>query len=307
MPLKRTEMTHDNAAGLDARDPAEVVAILAEAQVAAAATVGASAGALAEAAALAADRLARGGRIAYAGAGSSGLMALADALELPGTFGIARERVVVLFAGAPGTLSDLAGGPEDDTALARSDVEKAALGVGDCVVAVSASGATPYTLAALEAARDCGAATIAIANNPETPLLQSADVAILLATPPEVVAGSTRMGAGTAQKIALNIFSTLTAIRLGHVHDGLMVNVKADNAKLVDRAARIVATVSGAPAERAVASLGRAEGSVKHAILIAAGAADRAEADRLLKSGGMRLRPALKILGDGGVSGEHGI
>ncbi|MGN6549618.1 MAG: N-acetylmuramic acid 6-phosphate etherase [Pararhizobium sp.] len=307
MPLKRTEMMHDKAAGLDARDPSEVVAILAEAQAAAAGTVASAAAALAEAAALAADRLSRGGRIAYAGAGSSGLMALADALELPGTFGIPRNRVVVLFAGAPATLSDLAGGPEDDTALARRDVEAAALGADDCVIALSASGATPYTLAALEAARESGAATIAVANNPGAPLLIAANVAVLLPTPPEVVAGSTRMGAATAQKIALNIFSTLTAIHLGHIHDGLMVNVKADNAKLVDRAARIVAAVSGAPAERAAASLDRAEGSVKHAILIAAGAADRAAAERLLASGGMRLRPALKILGDGGVSGGHGI
>lgn len=305
MGLNRTEMTHDLAAGLDAREPLAVVTLLAEAQTAAAASVREAASSIAAAAECAAACLSGGGRIAYAGAGSSGLMALSDALELPGTFGIARERVVILFAGAPDTLSDMKGGAEDDTDLARRDVAQAGLGSGDCLVAVSASGSTPYTLAALGAARQRGVATVAFANNTGAPLLAAADIAVHLPTPPELVAGSTRMGAGTAQKIALNIFSTLTAIHLGHVHDGLMVNVVADNAKLRDRAARIVASAGHADTARAAACLDRANGSVKHAILIAAGARDHAAADELLRSSGMRVRPALDILG-GTASGDHG-
>jgi N-acetylmuramic acid 6-phosphate etherase len=306
MPLNRTEMAHDLAAGLDTRQPLVIATLLAEAQAAAAASVREAAGAIAAAAERAATCLSAGGRIAYAGAGSSGLMALADALELPGTFGIARDRIAILFAGAPGTLSDLKGGPEDDPGLGRRDVEQSGIGAGDCLLAISASGSTPYTLAALEAARDRGVATIAFANNAGAPMLAVAEIAVHLPSPPEMVAGSTRMGAGTAQKIALNVFSTLTAIHLGHIHDGLMVNVVADNAKLKERAARIVATVGHADPERAAACLDIAKGSVKHAILIAAGAADREAADGLLRSSGMRLRPALTILGDGSASGDHG-
>ena len=303
MPLNRTEMAPDLARGLDMREPEAVAAILAEAQLAAAAVVGGASRALAEAARLAAGCLAGGGRLAYAGAGSSGLMALADALELPGTFGIPRDRVEILFAGAPDSLADMRGGAEDDTGLARRDLERVRLGPGDCLVAVSASGSTPYTLAVLEGAKAQGAATVALANNADAAMLRAADVPVLLPTPPEIVAGSTRMGAGTAQKIALNILSTVMAAELGHVHDGLMVNVKADNAKLRDRAARIVAAVSGTQEASARMFLDRAGGSVKHAVLIAAGASDLAAAERLLAASGMRLRPALAVLGDTGPSG----
>ncbi len=305
MPLDRTEMSHEMAAGLDTREPQAIAAILADAQLAAARSVAAASAAIAEAARMAADCLSGGGRLVYAGAGSSGLLAMTDALELPGTFGIPRDRVEILFAGAPETLSDLTGGAEDDEDLARRDVARLRLGPGDCLVAVSASGSTPYTLAALHEARTRGASTVALANNDGAPLLAAADVPVFLPTPPEIVAGSTRMGAGTAQKIALNVLSTLVATLSGHVHDGLMVNVQADNAKLRKRAARIVAAVAGVDDSLAAASLDRAGGSVKHAVLLAAGAADPAAAERLLASSGMRLRPALKVLGDARASGTH--
>ena len=305
MPLDCTEMSHEMAAGLDTREPQAIAAILADAQLAAARSVAAASAAIAEAARMAADCLSGGGRLAYAGAGSSGLLAMTDALELPGTFGIPRDRVEILFAGAPETLFDLTGGAEDDEDLARRDVARLRLGPGDCLVAVSASGSTPYTLAALHEARTRGASTVALANNEGAPLLAAADVPVFLPTPPEIVAGSTRMGAGTAQKIALNVLSTLVATLSGHVHDGLMVNVQADNAKLRKRAARIVAAVAGVDDCLAAASLDRAGGSVKHAVLLAAGASDPAAAERLLASSGMRLRPALKVLGDARASGTH--
>ncbi|MCW4114236.1 N-acetylmuramic acid 6-phosphate etherase [Aurantimonas sp. MSK8Z-1] len=305
MAPNRTEMLHDQAAGLDMLEPADVARRLATAQCAAAGVVAGGAEALAAAAELGAAALAGPGRLVYAGAGSSGLMALADALELPGTFGIDRERVVVLFAGAPQTLNAMTGGAEDDVDLAASDVGAAGIGPEDCVIAVSASGSTPYTLAALKAAGARGARTIAIANNAGAPLLEAADAPVLLATPPELLAGSTRMGAGTAQKIALNVLSTLIALKLGHIHDGLMVNVTADNAKLRTRAVGIVARLSGAGEPEAADAIGRAGGSVKHAILIAAGAADRADAHARLTRAGMRVRPALAGLTESSSS-RHG-
>lgn len=292
--MASTETIHEFAPGLDLRAPQEVAALLAEAQMRAAAVVGDAAGAIAKAALLAADALRAGGRLVYAGAGSSGLLALTDALELPGTFGLRRDRLAILFAGAPGTLSDLAGGVEDDGAQGRADVRAAQVAAPDCLIAVSASGSTPYTLAALEEARLLGAATIAIANNAAAPLLAAADAPIHLATGAEIVAGSTRMGAGTAQKVALNCLSTLIAVHLGEVMDGEMVNLKADNAKLVRRAERIVSRLGRADAETAAACLEAAQGSVKHAILLAAGAKDFNEAEDYLKAEGMHLRSALQ-------------
>jgi N-acetylmuramic acid 6-phosphate etherase len=289
-----TETTHELAPGLDLREPREIVALLAEAQMRAAAAVGDAAGAIAVAARLAADALRAGGRLVYAGAGSSGLLALTDALELPGTFGLRREQLVILFAGAPATLADLAGGVEDDGELGRADVRAANVAAPDCLIAVSASGSTPYTLAVLDEARRCGAVTIAIANNAASSLLAAADAPIHLATGAEIVAGSTRMGAGTAQKVALNSLSTLIAVHLGEIMDGEMVNLQADNAKLLQRAERIVGRLGQADAATAAVCLKAARASVKHAILLAAGAQNFTEADDYLKADGMHLRSALQ-------------
>ncbi|MEW9807356.1 N-acetylmuramic acid 6-phosphate etherase [Mesorhizobium sp. ZMM04-5] len=292
MAEKRTEALHANAGGLDEREPGAVLGILADAQIEAAGAVKGAIPAIAAAASLVAETLASGGRLAYAAAGSSGLMALADALELPGTYGISRDRIVILFAGGAAALNDMAGAPEDDAAGAAREVADAALGAGDCLIALSASGSTPYALGALKAAADRGVRTIAIANNAGSELLSFAEIPVLLSTPPEVIAGSTRMGAGTAQKIALNMMSTLAGVHLGHVHDGYMVNLFADNAKLRGRAARMVASVTGCDEATALAALGQTEGRVKPAVLIAAGAADAAAAEGLLDKAGRRLRPA---------------
>jgi N-acetylmuramic acid 6-phosphate etherase len=293
MAQTRTEALHRDAEGLDTRSPQEILSFLAEGQIEAAHTVRAAIPSIADAAAIMAERLGAGGRLAYAAAGSSGLMALADALELPGTFGIARERIAILVAGGAQALHDLAGAPEDDAAAAAAAVREAGIGAGDCLIALSASGSTPYALGALQEARRLGAATIAIANNRGAPLLDQADAAILLETPPEVIAGSTRMGAGTAQKIALNMLSTLAAVHLGHVHDGYMVNLFADNAKLRGRAARIVAAVAGIAPDEAERRLEQSGGAVKTAILLAAGAKDAGVARTTLERNGEKLRPAL--------------
>lgn len=296
MAEPRTEALHRNAEGLDIQAPDTILSSLADAQIEAAKAVRDAIPAIVAAAEIIAGRLNGGGKLAYAAAGSSGLMALADALELPGTFGIKRERIVILIAGGDEAFKTLAGGPEDDTDEASAAIAGAGIGKGDCLIAISASGSTPYAVQALKDARGRGAATIAIANNKDTPLLKLADVAILLETPPEVIAGSTRMGAGTAQKIALNMLSTLTAIHLGHVHDGYMVNLTADNIKLRDRAARIVAAITGHDKDAAARLLEASGGVVKTAILLAAGAANADVAEKILEGTGQKLRPALSAI-----------
>jgi N-acetylmuramic acid 6-phosphate etherase len=292
-----TEGRHDQASGLDALRPVDALRLLADGQQAAAAVVAEVLPDIAAGARLAADALLSGGRLVYAGAGSSGLMAMADALELPGTYGIARDRIVILLAGGAASLYDLAGGYEDDVDLAVADAAAAGVGARDCVIVVSASGSTPYALTVADHAKGKGARGIALANNPGTKLFSGADVSILLATPPEVISGSTRMGAGTAQKIAFNLFSTLVGIHLGHVHDGHMVNLKADNIKLRGRACRIVCDIAGVDSGEAERLLARTDGSVKAAVLLAAGAPDTDAALAALERGGQSLRRALQALG----------
>jgi N-acetylmuramic acid 6-phosphate etherase len=303
MAPTRTEAVHKDAGGIDAQAPESILGLLATAQVEAAGAVHAAIPAIAAAAARIADRLASGGRLVYAAAGSSGMMALADALELPGTFGIPRDRVVVLLAGGTDSLVNLTGAPEDDADQAMSELAAAGLNAGDCLIAVSASGSTPFAVGALEEAKRRGAATIAIANNSGAPMFDLAEISILLATPPEVVAGSTRMGAGTSQKIALNMMSTLAAVHLGHVHDGYMVNLVADNLKLHERAARIVSAISGCDTATANALLEKSGGSVKVAILLASGASSLEAANQLLDGADQKLRSALSKLE--GSRGSH--
>ncbi len=297
MTTTQTEMIHASAAGFDALDTNTALSILAGAQMEAARAVEGAVAEIGAAAALAAASLLAGGRLIYAAAGSSGLMALADAAELPGTFGIARDRIVMLLAGGLAGLPALEGGPEDDGEAARRDLAAVGVGPADCVITLTASGYTPYPLAAAMAGRAAGARTIGIANNAGAALFDQVDVGICLATPPEVIAGSTRMGAGTAQKITLNMLSTMVAVQLGHVHDGFMVNLIADNAKLRGRAQRIVSGVTGASAAEAAQFLEAADGAVKLAIIMAAGAADMDDARRLLGAHGGRLRPVLEALG----------
>jgi N-acetylmuramic acid 6-phosphate etherase len=306
MAATRTEEVHEHASGLDMQPPEMVLRLLANAQIDAASIVLSATKPIAQAAVRAAETLRRGGRLAYAAAGSSGLMAIADALELPGTFGIARDRIELLLAEGASNLLNLPGAPEDDEAQAAKDFAKAGIGKGDCLIALSASGTTPYAVAVLKAAKAAGAATIAIANNDGAPLLKLADIAILLQTPPEIIAGSTRLGAATAQKIALNMMSTLMAIHLGHVHDGYMVNLKADNKKLKARAARIVAAISGAGEDEAAAHLEASGGSVKEAVLLAAGADDIGAARRLLGGADQNLRHALAELDGSARSRRRG-
>ncbi|WP_299503729.1 N-acetylmuramic acid 6-phosphate etherase [uncultured Roseobacter sp.] len=222
------------------------------------------AGARAMAAAIRAER-----SLIYIAAGSSGLMALADACELPGTFGIPAGRIQIHMAGGIPTDGAMPGNTEDDTQAAEIAVQN--VHKGDAVIVLSASGSTPYAVAAALSAKAKGASIIAIANNPNTELLNLADIAICLQTPPEVVAGSTRLGAGSAQKVALNMMSSLMGIALGHVYEGQMVNVVADNAKLQKRATGMIKSITGVSDSVAEAALAQSDGEIKSAILVASG------------------------------------
>lgn len=263
-----------------------------QAQTDAIASLSAALPAVEAAAQAAAAALRRGGRLGYAGAGSSGLMALADALELAGTFGIPPDRTPVLFAGGASALLQMRGDVEDDAEAAAGDFRRSGLSRGDVLTVVSASGSTPYALTVAQAARTAGVTVVGIANAAPSALLERADIGVHLATPPELVAGSTRLGAATAQKAALNLMSVLLGIELGHVHDGFMVNVQADNAKLVGRAARIVAGVAGVDEDAARAALAQTGGAVKPAILVAQGRTPD-DAEQALRQSGGHLAPLL--------------
>lgn len=286
MIVRPTEARHSDSAGLHAQPAAQVQSLLLEAQVAALGAIRPAAQAIADAAEAGARALLGGGRMGYAGAGSSGLMAMADCLELSGTFGLPPERTPMLFAGGAAALLHMKGSVEDDADSASEDVARAGLGQGDLLLVLSASGTTPYALAAARAAQARGVTVAGFANVAGAPLLEMADIPVLLDTGAEVVAGSTRMGAATAQKVALNMLSVLVAIRLGHVHDGHMVNLVADNAKLIDRATRIVADVAQVPRPMAEAALVATDGAVKPAILVARGMDPDRAAAALSETGG---------------------
>jgi N-acetylmuramic acid 6-phosphate etherase len=242
-----------------------------------------------------AARLERGGRLAYAGAGTSGRLALLDAAELPPTFGF--DRTVVLMAGGVEAASSAREGAEDDVTGAARAVAAAALGPDDALIGLAASGRTPFTVAAVRAARAAGAFTVGIASVAEAPLLAAADVGVWLDTGPEVLAGSTRLGAGTAQKAALNALSTVVLVRLGGAFGNLMVGMRPTNEKLRRRAVTLVATATGADEEVAAAALATAGGDLRVAIVLQVAGVDAGRARAALAAHGQRVRDALASLG----------
>jgi N-acetylmuramic acid 6-phosphate etherase len=249
---------------------------------------------LAAAAQAAAARLGDGsGRLIYAGAGASGRLAVQDGVELHPTFGWPHERLVHLLAGGEAALVRSLEGAEDDEAAGRAAVDALCPGREDVLIAVAASGATAFTRAAQAAARAAGALTIGIANNPDAPLLAEAGIPVLLHTGPEFLAGSTRMTAGTAQKVALNLLSTQLMIELGRVYQGLMVNVVPTNAKLVQRSHRIVQAIAGCSLDAAAAAWERAGRDIRLAVLLLDGLGQEEARARLAQARGdlRRARP----------------
>ncbi|MCG7519327.1 N-acetylmuramic acid 6-phosphate etherase [Ruegeria sp. Ofav3-42] len=291
MALPSTEQLHPDAIKLDSRDPLASAKALAEGQIAAATAVRDALEAIAQGSSAMAQAISAGGTLHYVAAGSSGLMAAADAQELGGTFSIPASQLRIHMAGGLPTGVEMHGGAEDVADGLENELTQ--LQQMDTVIAVSASGSTPYTLTASNIARSRGATVIGIANNAGSPLLKNADIPILLATPPELISGSTRMGAGTAQKIALNMLSSLMALQLGHVHAGMMVNLRADNDKLRARATGIVARIAEVDTETAKHALKAASGDVKPAILIAARGMSAVDACATLDASGGVLNSAL--------------
>ena len=291
-----TETVDPRFADVDRWPTLSVVETMLEGQLAAIAALKGQTGTIAAAAEAAALRMHKGGRLVYAGAGTSGRLAVQDGVELTPTYNWPSDRLVFLVAGGTGALTRSVEGAEDNVEAAREEVAAAEVGPNDVLIAVAASGRTPYAVAALEAARARGALAIAIANNPGTPLLAAADHPIVADTGAEIVAGSTRMKAGTAQKAALNMLSTAIMLRCGLVHRGLMVNMRISNEKLFQRARRMVATLAGIDEARAADALELADKDLRRAVLIARGLSPQDAADRLAGANG-DLGDALASLG----------
>jgi N-acetylmuramic acid 6-phosphate etherase len=291
-----TERQSPRYSDIDVWTPADILDAMIEGQFAAVAAVHGARPALAEAGLAIEDRLRHGGRLVYAGAGTSGRLAVQDGAELMPTFGWPEDKLLFFMAGGKDALLRSVEGAEDEQQKATELVAKHAVNAQDVLIAVAASGTTPFTLASLREAKRRGALTVGIANNRGTPILDEADHAVFLDTGPEPIAGSTRMKAGTAQRIALTILSSMVMIRLGHVYEGLMVDVQAVNRKLIKRSETMLLTLTGRGGEEVREALGRSSGSVKLALLLLHGC-DLDEARQALKRADGQVRVAMQLLG----------
>lgn len=241
-----------------------------------------------------AERMSRGGRLVYAGAGTAGRLGVLDASECPPTFNTDPSEVLGLIAGGPSAMVKAVEGAEDSKELAAADLDGLRLTADDTVVGISASGRTPYAIGAVEHARALGALTVGLSCNADSALAAAADHGIEVVVGPELLTGSTRLKAGTAQKLVLNMISTITMIRLGKTYGNLMVDVRASNEKLRARSRRIVALATEAADEEIEAALAATDGEVKEAILTILAGVDAATARRLLTESRGHLRAALQ-------------
>jgi N-acetylmuramic acid 6-phosphate etherase len=290
-----TEEVDPRFADLDAWSLTSAMEAMWEGQLAAVAAIGHALPAITAAAEAARAALGNRGRIVYVGAGTSGRVAVQDGAELTPTFAWPNERIRLIVAGGDSAFVTSIEGAEDDVDDAVAQVNAARLSPHDVVIAVAASGTTPFTVAALEQAGCFGAVTIAIANNPGTALLALAKYPILIETGRELIAGSTRMKAGTAQKVVLNLISSGIMLRMGRVYRGMMVNMPPTNAKLKRRAEAMVAQIAHCDPSHAARSLEQAEGDIKTAVLLALGVAS-ADAETILTNCDGNLRRAFAEL-----------
>ncbi len=290
----RTEGANPASRDLDRLSSFEIARLINSEDTTVAAAVARALPEIAQAIDVIAEALGAGGRLIYVGAGTSGRIAALDAAECPPTVGIDPRLVQYVIAGGPRALSRAAEYNEDSPQLGRRDLARKKPGKKDVVVGIAASGRTPYTVAALEFARSRGAATVALTCNSDTPLERAADIAIVVDVGPEVVAGSTRMKAGTAQKLVLNMISTGAMARLGYVYGNRMVNVHTRNRKLVERGVTILAETAGVDRERARAALRSAGMSVPLALVMLKRGVSKAEAARRLKSARGNVRRAIE-------------
>jgi len=277
---------------LDSWPSLDILSAFYEGQLSAVAAVRPALPAIAAAAEDATARLRRGGRLVYVGAGTSGRIGVQDGAELPPTFNWPEDKLVYLIAGGAGAILSAVENAEDSVEEGVAGIRKSNVGPDDVVIGVAASGRTPFTIAALREAKARGAQTIGVSNNPDAPILDVCSHPILADTGEEVIAGSTRMKAGTAQKIILNLFSTLVMVRLGRVYRGLMVDMRATNAKLRRRSEIMVSQITGCDDATAVRALRDADGDLKLASLIALGV-DASDAQAALARSDGNLRRAL--------------
>lgn len=277
---------------LDTWSSLDVLSAFYEGQLAAVAAVRPSLPAIAAAAEEAALRLRRGGRLVYAGAGTSGRIGVQDGTELPPTFNWPDDKLVYLIAGGDRAIMKAVENAEDSVEEGIAGIRDNAVGENDVVIGVAASGRTPFTIAALKEASSRGAQTIGISNNPQAPILEACSHPILADTGEEVIAGSTRMKAGTAQKVILNLLSSLIMVRMGRVYRGLMVNMRATNAKLRRRSEIMVMQITDCDEATAADAILQAGGDLKTAVLIALGATPQ-DAQSALERNDGNLRQAL--------------
>ena len=289
----RTEQRNRASANLDQESTLDLVRIINREDAKVAAAVRQALPQIAEAVDIIANRLRRGGRLIYVGAGTSGRIAALDASECPPTFGTAPRQVQFVIAGGSKALGAAVEGNEDTRELGAREMAKRKPGKKDVVAGIAASGRTPFTVAAVEYARQRGAATIAVCCNADSPLGKAAQIAIVTPVGPEVVSGSSRMKAGTAQKMVLNMLTTGAMTRLGYVYGNLMVNVHPSNSKLVDRALRILQDGAGIDRAAAVRALEDSGKSVPVALVMLETKLGAAQARRRLKTHGGNVRLAI--------------
>jgi N-acetylmuramic acid 6-phosphate etherase len=265
--MLKTELPATEHTQLDEYTIEDLVGAFADDQLAAVNAVRAARSQIAAAVTAAVPRLARGGRLIYVGAGTSGRLGLLDSVELYPTFSWPREQALALIAGGKEAVYQAVEGAEDRAEQGQADLAATGAGADDVVIALAATGTTPYTLGALRAARAAGALTIGIANNPDAPLTREAEIGITIDTGAELISGSTRLKAGTAQKITLNTFSSAVMVQLNKVYGNLMVDLKPTNAKLIRRAIRLTVLATGCDEPAAEKMLEASEYSVKVAIV----------------------------------------
>ncbi len=278
-----TEKTNARTEALDRLSAYEIAQLMNELDAGALTAVREALLPISQTAEEAAKRIPEGGRIIYLGAGTSGRLGVLDASECPPTFGVDSSMVVGIIAGGDGALRNAIEGAEDDSNLAKSDLDKLSVNAKDVVIAISASGTAPYCIGALERAKEVGALAVSMCCNKNTKLSGYADIAIEMQTGPEVLSGSTRLRAGTATKLALNMISTSTMVLMGKVYKNLMVDVRATNTKLRDRSVRIAMKAMNVEREEAVRRLQEADGNIKCAIVMKETGMDLESAKEALK------------------------
>ena len=289
-----TERSNPASQGIDSLGTAEVLAVIHAQDCLVAGAVGAEISNIVKAVDAIVEAIHAGGCLFYVGAGSSGRLGVLDAAECPPTFNVPADLVQGIIAGGERALAHATEASEDDPAEGERDLMACGFRASDVLVGIAASGRTPYVLGAVGAARKMGARTAGISCTPDSELARAVDFAITPLTGPEVGAGSTRMKAGTATKLVLNMISTAVMIRLGHVYGNLMVNVQPKNVKLGDRARRIVEQAAGVPLDEAARLLDASGGNVKTAIVMGRLGMDRAEAERRLALADGRVSEALR-------------